>query len=156
MVSTLLNIFFGILFLYCFFSVLYLFIFSLAGRLFYKKNNREYELAKRIAVLVPAYKEDNIILSTANSLLQLDYPSHLYDVYIMADSFQQPSLDQLHRLPLNVFEVSFEKSTKTKSLNQAFNRISKSYDIALICDADNILAKDFLKKINDAFLNGAR
>jgi cellulose synthase/poly-beta-1,6-N-acetylglucosamine synthase-like glycosyltransferase len=59
-------------------------------------------------------------------------------------------------MPLNVMEVSFTKSTKTKSLNEAFSRISKDYDIALICDADNILARDFLKRIDAAFSKGAQ
>jgi cellulose synthase/poly-beta-1,6-N-acetylglucosamine synthase-like glycosyltransferase len=154
--STLAYILFGILFIYCFFSVFYLFSFAVAGRFLYKKSNREHPPQKKIAVLVPAYKEDGIILSTANSLLNLDYPSHLYDAYIIADSFQQTTLEQLRRLAINVLEVKFDKSTKTKSLNEAFSRINKAYDIALICDADNILAKDFLKKINNAFLNGAK
>jgi cellulose synthase/poly-beta-1,6-N-acetylglucosamine synthase-like glycosyltransferase len=57
---------------------------------------------------------------------------------------------------LTVLEVSFDKSTKTKSLNEAFARIGAPYDIALICDADNMLAGNFLNKINAAFARGAR
>ncbi len=118
--------------------------------------NGVIETKKKIAVLVPAYKEDGIIFSTANSLLQLVYPKDMYDVYIIADSFQQQTLADLRQLSIHVFEVSFDKSTKTKSLNEAFSRIDKEYDIALICDADNMLAKDFLQKINNAFVQGAR
>ena len=55
-----------------------------------------------------------------------------------------------------MLEVSFEKSTKTKALNEAFRRIGEAYDIALICDADNMLAGDFLRRINDRFVKGAR
>jgi len=105
---------------------------------------------------VPAYKEDSIILSTATSLLNLNYPSELYDVYILADSFQLGTLEKLRQIPVHVFEVSFDKSTKTKSLNEGFKRINKQYDIALICDADNVLQKDFLQKINEAFIDGAK
>ncbi|MDP4218796.1 MAG: glycosyltransferase, partial [Bacteroidota bacterium] len=111
---------------------------------------------KRIAILVPAYMEDNVITFTAANLLNLDYPRELYDVYIIADSFRQDTLQALRRLPLYVFEVSFENSTKTKALNEAFKRIEKPYDIALICDGDNMLGKHFLKKTNDAFVAGAR
>lgn len=106
--------------------------------------------------MVPAYREDGIILSTANSLLKLNYPKELYDVYILADSFQTSTIRQLKELPINVLEVAFDKSTKTKSLNEAFRRIDTHYDIALICDADNILARDFLLHINNAFENGAK
>jgi len=132
---------------------------SLWGNLFYVEKYGSHfapGIPKRIAILVPAYKEDEIILSTATNLLSLSYPSILYDVYIIADSFKPETLEQLKKLPLQVMEVSFEKSTKTKALNEAFKRISKFYDVALICDADNMLAKDFLSKISNAFLNGAR
>lgn len=111
---------------------------------------------KRIAILVPAYKEDNVILFTADNLLQLDYPREAYDIYIIADSFGDSTLQELKKLPLYVHEVSFENSTKTKSLNEAFRRIDKPYDIALICDGDNMLSKDFLKKTNEAFMGGAK
>ena len=48
-------------------------------------------------------------------------------------------------------EVSFEKSTKLKSLDEAFKRIKGEYDVCLICDADNILAEDALQRINHYF-----
>jgi len=127
---------------------------------------------RRIAVLVPAYKEDGIILSTARNLLEESYPADRYKVYILADSFQpetvaalrglprldasQPSASQPSASHLEVLEVAFEKSTKTKSLNEAFRRITESLDIALICDPDNMLAPDFLERINSAFGAGAR
>jgi len=153
----LLSILFGVLVIYCALSVLYLFIFSFSGSLFYKKKKEQDKPStKKIAILVPAYKEDNIIVSTATSLLNLNYPTELYDVYILADSFQHETLEKLHQLAINVFEVSFDKSTKTKSLNEGFKRIKKEYDIALICDADNVLAKDFLQKINNAFIKGVK
>jgi len=157
MLSSITNVFFVLLFSYCGISVLYLFVFSLTGKLFYKKNmSVSAEPIKRIAVLVPAYKEDGIILATARNLVQLNYPSELYDVFIIADSFQEETLKQLRELPLCVIEVSFDKSTKTKALNAGFSYIKKEYDIALICDADNILANDFLRILDHSFSNGAR
>lgn len=107
-------------------------------------------------MLVPAYKEDGIILSTARNLLQQDYPADRYQVFIIADSFQPETIGALKQLPLTVLEVSFDKSTKTKSLNEAFGRIAAPFDIALVCDADNMLASDFLQRMNAAFGAGAR
>lgn len=136
----------------------YLFILSFAAWIMVRKKEKENKVnpVSKIAVLVPAYKEDGIILSTARNLLKLDYPKDIYDVYLIVDSFKLETLEELRKLPVHVMEVSFEKSTKTKSLNEAFSRIDKLYDIALICDADNILAKDFLKKINIAFVGGEK
>ncbi len=155
------KILYRIVFLYCAFSVIYLFVLSFWGRLFYRRRVTGNDAGsgsggRRIALLVPAYKEDGIILSTAEGLLSLDYPRHLFDIFIIADSFKSETLAALRGLQVNVIEVSFEKSTKTKSLNEAFRRIGEPYDIALICDADNVLAADFLQKIDRAFSAGAR
>ena len=109
-----------------------------------------------MALLVAAYKEDGIILSTAENLLALDYPREAYDVYVIADGFKAETLARLRQLPVQVLEVAFEKSTKTRSLNEAFKRITRSYDIAIICDADNMMAPDFLNKVEGAFRDGAR
>ncbi|MBV9962988.1 MAG: glycosyltransferase family 2 protein [Parafilimonas sp.] len=147
-----------VLLAYCSLSVLYFFIFSVAGALQKKgdKNLNYSQPVKRIAVLVPAYKEDNIILSTAQNLLKLDYPKFWYDIYIIADSFQPSTIQQLQQLRVKVIEVAFQNSTKSKSLNEAFKQINKPYDIALICDADNILSEDFLRQVNYEFVNGAK
>ncbi|MFT4155796.1 glycosyltransferase [Parafilimonas sp.] len=157
MFDVVVNILFLVSLVYCGFSVLYFFIFSLAGFLRKKDANVNYSVPiNRIAILVPAYKEDNIILSTAQNLLQLDYPKNWYDVYIIADSFQPGTLARLKELDVNVIEVSFENSTKTKSLNKAFEAISENYGIALICDADNLLTQDFLRQVNYEFVYGQK
>ncbi len=156
---TFLHLLFLLFFLFFAGSVGYLFVLSFWGRFFQRRKKigiPRAEPSNRILLLVPAYKEDGIILSTANNLLELDYPTSLYRVCIIADSFREDTLAQLRRMSLELLEVSFEKSTKTKSLNAAFSSMGEDYTIALICDADNMLQKDFLKKINSAFVNGAR
>ena len=67
-------------------ATLYILIFSIAS-LFYKQQ--VYPSAgklKKIAVLIPGYKEDEVIIEVAKLALQQDYPSSLYDVVIIADS----------------------------------------------------------------------
>lgn len=157
MLTSVLHILFEVVFIYCALSVTYLLVLSIWGKLFYKGRFNGVSAApqQRIAVLVPAYKEDGIILSTAHHLLKQDYPIHLFDIYIIADSFQPGTVKALKKLPIQVVEVVFDKSTKTRSLNEAFSRIQKPYDVALICDADNILSRDFLKRIDYAFAKGA-
>lgn len=157
MFNLILQILLSIAFVYCALSVLYFAIFSVAAHFSTKKKFSNYSMpVKRIAILVPAYKEDGIILSTAQNLLKLDYPKNWYDVYIIADSFQPATIQQLKQLPVNVIEVAFENSTKTKSLNEAFKQINKQYNIALICDADNVLSEDFLRQVNCEFVNGEK
>jgi cellulose synthase/poly-beta-1,6-N-acetylglucosamine synthase-like glycosyltransferase len=104
--------------------------------------------------MIPGYKEDEVIVDVAKSALMQEYPMSLFDVIIIADSFQKETLDTLKTLPVKLVEVSFEVSTKSKALNSAMSSLTGLYDIAVILDADNIMATDFLSKINAAFEQG--
>ncbi|MBK8881874.1 MAG: glycosyltransferase [Bacteroidales bacterium] len=131
--------------------VLYILLFSIAG-LFYKQP--EYTLnagLRKIAVLIPGYKEDAVICDVAKQSLSQNYPPELYDVIIIADSFLPETLLRLRELPVTLIEVHFDKSTKSKALNKAMEQLTGAYDIAVVLDADNIMATDFLMKINAAF-----
>ena len=132
-------------------STLYIFVFSFGG-LFYKQSPYPKPARHRkIAVFIPGYKEDEVIVQVAKAALLQNYPSGLYDVVIIADSFQPETIAKLRDLPIKVIEVVFEKSTKSKALNRAMEQLDDKYDIAVILDADNIMANDFLTKINIAF-----
>lgn len=112
---------------------------------------------RRIALLVPAYKEDTVILESVQANLKQDYPASHFDLIVIADSFQQHTLDALAKLPVRVLPVSFEVSTVTKALNAALGTLSTNdYDIVVVADADNHLATDFLSRVNAAFLQGWR
>jgi cellulose synthase/poly-beta-1,6-N-acetylglucosamine synthase-like glycosyltransferase len=135
-------------------ATLYIFVFSFAGLFYKQKVYKSSGNLKKIAVLIPGYKEDEVIIEVANSALKQDYPSNLYDVVIIADSFLEETLNELKKLPVKLIEVSFEKSTKSKALNKAMAALTEKYDIAVILDADNLMETDFLKKINTAFEQG--
>ena len=132
-------------------STIYIFLFSCAG-LFYKQHSIAKSAAfRKIAVLIPGYKEDEVILEVAEEALRQDYPRELFDVVIIADSFLPDTLEKLRVLPVRVIEVSFELSTKSKALNGAMEQLGDNYDIAVVLDADNVMSHDFLTRINTAF-----
>jgi len=136
------------------FASIYIFVFSFAG-LFYKKRKDHCSgEIRKIAILIPGYQEDEVILEVAKSALQQKYPLNLFDVVVIADSFKQKTIQVLKTLPIKLIEVRFEKSTKSKALNKAMETIGSDYDIALILDADNIMEPDFITKINEAFNKG--
>jgi cellulose synthase/poly-beta-1,6-N-acetylglucosamine synthase-like glycosyltransferase len=135
-------------------ATLYILVFSIASLFYKQKQYADNGNLKKIAVLIPGYKEDEVIIEVANSALQQDYPAALYDVVVIADSFQKETIAALQTLPIKVIEVSFEKSTKSKALNKAMATLDRDYDIAVVLDADNLMARDFLKKVNAAFEHG--
>lgn len=137
--------------------ILYNFIFSLAGRLFPRPRVPMPETGaphSRIVVLIPAYKEDAVIVNTANSYARLRYPQDRFDVVVIADSLQPATIATLQGAGLQVFPVRFSVSTKAKALHAALTGLPQRYDIALVCDADNILERDFLLKVDRAYQHG--
>ena len=136
------------------FASIYIFVFGLAGLFSQKQRKNITQKQRKFAVLIPGYKEDNVIVEVARRALEQSYPEELFDVVIIADSFQEITLQKLRKLPIKLVEVSFEKSTKSKALNKAMEVIGDDYHVALILDADNIMELDFVSKINAAFNKG--
>jgi len=146
-----------ILFAYFGLSVVFTLISVIAAKF---RNVKAYESdpnisLSRIAILIPAYKEDAIIEYTISSMMELEYSKDFYQVFLIADSFDSQTIEKAKTYPINVVEVSFEKSTKAKSLDFCLNQINPdAFDLVLISDADNILEKDFLSKVNVCYHNG--
>lgn len=133
-------------------NVAYLFVFS-AASLFGKKHPIEYDtrVKKRIAILIPSYKEDAVIMECVESCMAQEYPNELYDTVVISDHMTQETNEALCRMSVKLVEVYFENSTKSKALNRAMEEIGDRYDVAIILDADNIIAPDFLLQINNKF-----
>lgn len=140
-----------IIFIYFAFAAVYVFIFSFAAIFPSRKTKVKANEMRKMAVLIPGYKEDAVIVDVANDALNQEYPKELYDVVVIADSFRPETIDALKALPIKLVEVSFEKSTKSKALNKAMETIGDNYDVAVILDADNLMASDFLSKVNFSF-----
>ena len=139
-------------------NVVYLFLSAVAGRMGKADDGSGVTTAdrmRRIAVLIPAYKEDGVILGSVAVNLQQQYPANRYDLIVIADSFLPETLHKLAAYPIKVIPVQFEQSTVQKSITYALNTLADNeYDIVLISDADNHMAPDFLARINQAFGQG--
>jgi cellulose synthase/poly-beta-1,6-N-acetylglucosamine synthase-like glycosyltransferase len=135
-------------------AVAYIFIFALAGLFYRQFPYPSGPRLRKIAVLIPGYKEDEVIVDVAQQALVQNYPQAYFDVVIIADSFQPETITALRNLPIKVIEVKFDKSTKAKALNKAMEALPDDYEIAVILDADNIMAPDFLEKVNATFEKG--
>lgn len=142
---------------FCYFAAitLYFFSVSIAGRLKKGYAYSSFAEKKKIAILIPSYKEDNIIIATASKAMQQDYPTEFFDVFVIADKLQKETIQKMRALPVNVVEVKFEISMKAKSIHEAVNQIAdKGYDIAMVLDADNVMSPGCLEKVNHAFHRG--
>jgi cellulose synthase/poly-beta-1,6-N-acetylglucosamine synthase-like glycosyltransferase len=136
-------------------SVIYMLIYAVSG-LFYKSevvlNN---EIFPTIAVLIPAYKEDAVIVSVAKKALEQNYQGS-FEIFVIADSLKLITLIELSNLSISIIEVTFKKSTKAKALNYAMHKIGDEYDIAMILDADNVMANNVLSIMASKFIQGSQ
>jgi len=143
-----------IIFLYLAWSVAYFFFFSIASHIPGSKPAIKNDKMHKMAILIPAYKEDAVIVNVAKHAINQNYPEELFDIVVIADSLLPGTIAQLKNLPIKVVEVTFKKSTKAKALNLCMKEIGDNYEIAVILDADNEMSNHFLHKINRAFNAG--
>ena len=145
------------LFIWAVTATMYMFVYAILGTLYSEKRKKieiNESVAPRIALLIPAYKEDKVIIQTVQSALRQLYPVGKAQVIVVADSLERATLNKLNALHIKVMEVAFEKSTKAKALNAALQILPESFDMAVILDADNIIRPDFLSQMAEAYLQG--
>lgn len=145
-----------VLYAFLAFSVGYVFVFSLFSTF---GTRRSYEMSSkkhRILVIVPSYKDDSVIMDSVNSLLNQDYDSERYDIAVVSDCMRDETNDRLSSLPIILFVINPETSSKAYALNFAINNISRDdYEIVVVIDSDNIARGNFLREVNNAYYSGS-
>jgi len=137
------------------FSALYIAINSIAG-LFYKNSEIvSHGKLPRVAVFIPAYKEDAVIVKVAHEALRQEYAGD-YEVVVISDSLKEVTNSWLQELPLSFVRVDFKNSTKAKALNYALNLMGDAYDLAIVLDADNVMEKDVVNKFAKQYMSGRK
>ncbi len=139
-------------------NVLYLLIYSIASLKRTKNNAIEYKPQNdtdytRFAVVIAAYREDNVIEHTVKTCLAVDYPSDKFDVVVVSDHMKPETNERLRQMPIKVLQVDFEHSSNTNSLKAAVNALNAygHYDVVVIVDADNLIPKTYLRDLNAKF-----
>lgn len=126
-------------------SAVYQLILALASKR-YRTPKLRAKAAGRTLILVPAFREDAVILSSAEVNLKRIPQDGSCDYLVMADQLKSETVSTLRELGAEVLEVNFEKSTKVKSLKAGmkYKARHEDYRHVVILDADNQLAEDFI------------
>jgi len=138
-------------------TILYLAIFAIAS--LFNKNTviNKAKKQNRIVILIPSFRQDDVIEHTVVSVLGQAYPQRMFDIVVISDHQSEMTNMKLAQYPITLLTPDFDESTKAKSLQYAVLNLPefKIYDIVLILDADNIVGQDFLTQVNDAFETAA-
>ncbi len=120
------------------------------------KNQHKY------AVCVPARNEEAVIGNLLNSIKRQDYPSELITVFVVADNCTDNTAKVARDNGAIVYERFNDRDrTKGFALQFLFENIKKDYGIEafegyFIFDSDNLLNKDYVSRMNDAFDSGEK
>ena len=142
-----LNITFAILFIYFAICILYISVFSFASFFFHPIEITKKNISNKFAILIPSYREDDVIDDSVDSLISQSYSNINYDIHVISDSMLTETNERLIRKRINLHEVKFENSSKAKSLKYV-SKILHNYDYVIILDADNIVPYNYIEDIN--------
>lgn len=136
----------------CYYLILGLFGF------FRNKEKKIYDPKNKFALIIAAHNEEVVIGNLIESMLKLDYPKEMYDIFVIADNCTDNTAKIARGYNVNVCERNVsDKRGKGYALEWMFDKLfkmEKQYDAIAIFDADNLVHKNFLKEINSKMLQG--
>ena len=145
----------GLLFALVALTVAYFLFFATLSLFRHKSEIKKAKTQNRFIILIPSYKQDNVILQTVNSVLGQSYPQRMFDVVVISDHEKELTNMCLAQLPITLLTPNFEKSSKAKSMQYAVLNLPqfKIYDAVVILDAGNIIKPEYLEEVNDAYVS---
>jgi len=112
----------------------------------------------RFAILVAAHNEENVIGNIVRNLKQLNYPSDMYDIFVIADNCTDSTARVAMENGAQVFErLDNVKKGKGFALEWMFKKIfdmNNKYDAIGVFDADNLASPNFLREMNKQLCRG--
>lgn len=137
--------------------VLYFVIFGIYAKRYTPNLPSPTNKRHKFYVIFPAYKADQIIISSVTSFFNQEYPKEDYTVVVVADGMTESTCQTLRELGARVLVANYKDSTKAKALSLAMSEsLTVDYDLAVIMDADNMADPHFLQELNKMYSNGSR
>ncbi|MCX4314694.1 MAG: glycosyltransferase family 2 protein, partial [Clostridia bacterium] len=148
---TIIGIAFGI-------QLIYILLFFIPAKK-YPKAKKQH----KFGIVIPARNESDVIADTVKCLLASDYPRELFDVFVVADN----CTDNTAELARNAGAIVYERSDPDPKHHKAgyalkylFERImdehAGEYEAFIKFDADNLMERDYISRMNDAFDAGVK
>ena len=126
---------------------------------------RKFEPAKKMhkyAICIPARNEESVIGNLIDSINRQDYPKELVTIFVVADNCTDQTAEVARQKGAICYE-RFNDVDKTKgfALRFLFENIEKDYGTQsfegyFIFDSDNLLAQDYISRMNDSFDAGEK
>lgn len=144
------------------FSALYLYQFVYMGisLIFKLKPAPAVKRECRYAVMIAARNEETVIGNLIKSIKAQTYPSHLVDIFVVADNCTDSTAEIASSMGARVFVRNDATLIgKGYALDFAFAKmknegIRTNYDGFFVFDADNVLDKNYISEMHKTFCQG--
>lgn len=141
------------------FFTLYYFVLAFFGLV--KKHEDKITTPKNtFALIVAAHNEEQVIGQLVENLHVLNYPSELYDIYVIADNCKDKTAQIAKKAGAIVHErFNLEQRGKGYAMEWMFEKLfaqSKQYDAVVVFDADNLVDPNFLLEMNNRLCKGEK
>lgn len=111
----------------------------------------------KFAVVVAARNEEAVIGNLVHSVLSQDYPASLRDIYVVPNNCTDFTEAAAVAAGARIIHCVGPVSSKGGALHEAFEQLLPlDYDAFVVFDADNVLERDYLARVNDAIAAGAK
>ena len=112
--------------------------------LFLKNQVYEETEAEFFYLVIPAYKEGDILIQTVETALKVNYPQDQREVVLLAQDLDEGLLATLKQYPITIIETG-ALGSKMKAIKNWINSIELTNEHLFILDADNLIYGNALK-----------
>ena len=131
-------------------------IYAIIG-LFFKKTYPQTEKKYRYGLIIPARNEESVVTKLIESIQKNNYPQDKLQIFVIAHNCSDNTAEEARKTGAAVYEYNNpEENTMGFAFRYLFSCIERDYgtqnfDGFFLFNADNILDKDYISKMNDAF-----
>ena len=141
------------------FYSLYYFVLALFG-LMKKRDRHMHEPKHTFAAVICAHNEERVVGNLIDNLKELNYPRHMYDIYVVADNCTDHTAEvcRQHGAFVRV-RTNKEEVGKGYAMDWMFSQMlvqEKQYDAFVVFDADNLVHPEFLREMNNHLCKGEK
>lgn len=130
--------------------------------MFFTRKFKPAKKKHKYAIVIAARNEEAVIGNLLDSIKKQDYPSELLTTFVVADNCTDKTAE-IVRSKGGICYERFDNERKTKgfALQYLFEKIEEDYgrmnfEGYFVFDADNLLKKDYITRMNEAFDSGEK
>ena len=141
--------------------LIYKTVYFLIG-VFFTRKFKPAENKHKYAIVIAARNEEAVIGNLLDSIKKQDYPSDLLTTFVVADNCTDKTAEIARKNGAICYErFDNERKTKGFALQYLFDKIEEDYgrqsfEGYFVFDADNLLKKDYITRMNEAFDSGEK